>query len=285
MRNIKTFMLMVGLVLIFMYVGNLIGGVQGMKFAFLMSLGINFFSYFFSDKLVLRHYNAQEVNQNTSPKLYKIVEKLATAANMPMPKVYIVPDNVPNAFATGRNPKNAAVAATQGLLNILDDEEIEGVLAHEMSHVKHYDILISSIAAIFASAIGILSNMARYNTSARNSNNNRSNGLFMLIAIILMPIAATIIRLSVSRTREYKADEGAALLTKHPEWLASALQKLEQYASSAQLQKANSQTAHMFIINPFKGEKVDFSSMFSTHPSTKERIERLRYLHQKINNL
>ena len=224
MRNIKTFMLMGGLVLIFMYVGNLIGGVQGMKFAFLMSLGINFFSYFFSDKLVLRHYNAQEVNQNTSPKLYKIVEKLATAANMPMPKVYIVPDNVPNAFATGRNPKNAAVAATQGLLNILDDEEIEGVLAHEMSHVKHYDILISSIAAIFASAIGILSNMARYNTSARNSNNNRSNGLFMLIAIILMPIAATIIRLSVSRTREYKADEGAALLTKHPEWLASALQ-------------------------------------------------------------
>ena len=204
---------------------------------------------------------------------------------MPMPKVYIVPDNVPNAFATGRNPKNAAVAATQGLLNILDDEEIEGVLAHEMSHVKHYDILISSIAAIFASAIGILSNMARYNTSARNSNNNRSNGLFMLIAIILMPIAATIIRLSVSRTREYKADEGAALLTKHPEWLASALQKLEQYASSAQLQKANSQTAHMFIINPFKGEKADFSSMFSTHPSTKERIERLRYLHQKINNL
>lgn len=285
MQNIKTFMLMAGLVLIFMYVGNLIGGVQGMKLAFLISLGINFFSYFFSDKLVLKHYNAQEVNQNTSPKLYQIVEKLAQSANMPMPKVYIIPDNVPNAFATGRNPKNAAVAATQGLLNILDEQEIEGVLAHEMSHVKHYDILISSIAAIFASAIGILSNMARYNTSARNSNNNRSNGLFMLIAIILMPIAATIIRLSVSRTREYEADEGAALLTKHPEWLASALQKLEQHASNSQLQKANSQTAHMFIINPFKGEKADFSSMFSTHPSTKERIERLRYLHQKINNL
>ncbi|MBQ8870922.1 MAG: zinc metalloprotease HtpX [Alphaproteobacteria bacterium] len=282
MGNIKTFCLMAGLMLIFMYIGNLLGGIQGMKTAFLISLALNFYSYFFSDTLVLKHYKAKEVNMKTAPELYQIVENLIKKANLPMPKVYIIPDNVPNAFATGRNPKHAAVAATQGLLNLLDKDEIEGVLAHELSHIKHYDILTGSIAAIFAGAIAIISNMARYNVAPRsNTSNNRSNGLFIILAIILMPIVATIIRLAVSRTREYEADEGAADLTQKPQYLASALAKLEGYAKNYSLNKATSETAHMFIINPFSAQKADFSSLFSTHPTTAERIKRLKALENK----
>ncbi|MBE6450665.1 MAG: zinc metalloprotease HtpX [Alphaproteobacteria bacterium] len=282
MGKIKTFCLMAGLMLIFMYVGNLFGGVQGMKTAFIISLALNFYSYFFSDKLVLKHYKAQEVNKNNAPMLYQIVENLSQKANLPMPKVYIVPDDVPNAFATGRNPKHAAVAATQGLLNLLDENEIEGVLAHELSHVKHYDILTGSIAAVFAGAIAMISNMARYNVSSRNNNsNNRSNGLFAVLAVVLLPIAASVIRFGVSRTREYEADEGAANLTQKPQYLASALAKLEGYAKNYSLNKATSETAHMFIINPFSAQKADFSSLFSTHPSTADRIRRLKALEDK----
>ena len=282
MGNIETFCLMAGLMLIFMYVGNLFGGVQGMKTAFIVSLALNFYSYFFSDKLVLKHYKAQEVNKNNAPMLYQIVENLSQKANLPMPKVYIVPDDVPNAFATGRNPKHAAVAATQGLLNLLNENEIEGVLAHELSHVKHYDILTGSIAAVFAGAIAMVSNMARYNVSSRNNNsNNRSNGLFAVLAVVLLPIAASVIRFGVSRTREYEADEGAANLTQKPQYLASALAKLEGYAKNYSLNKATSETAHMFIINPFSAQKADFSSLFSTHPSTADRIRRLKALEDK----
>ena len=282
MGKIKTFCLMAGLMLIFMYVGNLFGGVQGMKTAFIISLALNFYSYFFSDKLVLKHYKAQEVNKNNAPMLYQIVENLSQKANLPMPKVYIVPDDVPNAFATGRNPKHAAVAATQGLLNLLNENEIEGVLAHELSHVKHYDILTGSIAAVFAGAIAMVSNMARYNVSSRNNNsNNRSNGLFAVLAVVLLPIAASVIRFGVSRTREYEADEGAANLTQKPQYLASALAKLEGYAKNYSLNKATSETAHMFIINPFSAQKADFSSLFSTHPSTADRIRRLKALEDK----
>ena len=280
MGNIKTFCLMAGLMLIFMYVGNLFGGVQGMKTAFIVSLALNFYSYFFSDKLVLKHYKAQEVNKNNAPMLYQIVENLSQKANLPMPKVYIVPDDVPNAFATGRNPKHAAVAATQGLLNLLDENEIEGVLAHELSHVKHYDILTGSIAAVFAGAIAMISNMARY-SSRNNNSNNRSNGLFAVLAVVLLPIAASVIRFGVSRTREYEADEGAANLTQKPQYLASALAKLEGYAKNYSLNKATSETAHMFIINPFSAQKADFSSLFSTHPSTADRIRRLKALEDK----
>jgi len=283
MRNIKTFCLMTLLMLIFMYIGNLIAGYEGIKIAFLVSLAINFYSYFFSDKLVLKHYKAQEVNANIEPRLYNIVENLVKNANLPMPKIYIIPDNVPNAFATGRNPQNAAIATTQGLLNLLDDNEIEGVIAHELSHVKHYDILISSIAAIFAGAIAIISNMARYNVYAKSNNsNNRSNGLFSIIAIILLPVAATIIRFGVSRTREYEADAGAAMLTKKPQYLASALRKLDNYSKNYDLNKATSETAHMFIVNPFNGQKNDFSSLFSTHPSIENRIEHLNIIAQKL---
>ena len=280
MGYVKTFLLMTVLVLIFMFVGDALGGVEGMKIAFFAAMGMNFFSYFFSDTLVLKHYQAKEVNPQNAPELYQIVKRLAEKAQLPMPKVYTIPEQVPNAFATGRNPQHAAVAATEGLLKILTPQEIEGVLAHEMSHVRHHDILISSVASVFAGAIAMLGNMAR--THTRNNNNGRDNGA-TLLGVILMPIAASIIQMSISRTREYAADKGAAVLTRHPEWLMAALTKLEEYAKNYQMRQANSQTAHMFIVNPFSGVKSNFSSLFSTHPSTKDRLARLEELRREMN--
>ena len=273
---IRTIILMTGLVLLFMYVGNLVGGEQGMKIAFLMACGMNFFSYFFSDKLVLKHYRAVEVTRQSQPELYQIVQRLADKAGLPMPKVYIIPDQIPNAFATGRNPSHAAVAATQGLLQLMTPQEIEGVLAHEMSHVRHYDILIGSVAAVFAGAIAMLGNAARYTSATQNTSARNRNGGGTLLAVILMPMAAGIIQMAISRTREYKADEGSAELTNHPEWLISALTKLEGYSKGNIMQNANSHTAHMFIINPFSGVQSNFTGLFSTHPSTADRIKRLR---------
>lgn len=269
----KTICLMVVLMLIFVYVGDVLGGEEGMKTAFWIACGTNVFSYFFSDTLVLKQYRAQQVD--SSHILYDIVRRLSSQANLPMPKVYIIPEQVPNAFATGRSPKHAAVAATQGLLDLMTKEEIEGVLAHEMSHVRHYDILIGSVASVFVGAIVMLSNTAR-SSSARN--NNRSG----LIGVALMPIAASVIQMSISRTREYKADEGSAYLTGHPEWLISALSKLEEYAKGYKMQRASTQTAHMFIINPFSGVKGNFANLFSTHPSTNDRISRLKEIQKQM---
>lgn len=271
MAKSKTFILMTILALIFMFFGNLIGGEQGMQTALLIALGLNFFSYFFSDSLVLKHYHATEVNQTQNPELYQIVAKLAHKANLPMPKVYIIPDNVPNAFATGRNPKHAAIAATQGLLKILSSEEVEGVLAHEMSHIRNYDILTGTIASTFAGAVANLANFTRV---GNGNGQRRGNGA---LAVILMPIAAVIIQMSISREREYKADEGSAQLTGHPMWLASALQKLEDAARGKLLAGATSQTSHMFIVNP-----LGLSQLFSTHPSTQDRIKRLQELANNV---
>lgn len=273
----KTVVLMVALMLLFMYVGNALGGEQGMQTAFLAAAGMNVFSYFFSDKLVLKQYNATEATPQSAPQLYQIVQRLSAKAGLPMPKVYVVPERVPNAFATGRNPEHAAVAATKGLLDIMSPEEIEGVLAHEMSHVKHHDILIGTIAAVFAGAIAMLANITRSSTSSAN-NNRRNSGV---LAAILLPIAATIIRMTISRTREFKADEGAAYLTGHPEWLMSALSKLDGYSQQYQMQRATSQTAHMFIVNPFNGVQA-LSRLFSTHPSTEDRLKALERIRQQI---
>jgi len=278
MGRIKTFVLMLILMLIFMWVGDIIGGQEGRRIAFWLAVVMNFAGYFFSDKMVLKQYKAQEVRENRAPELYSIVRRLADKAGLPMPKVYIIPEKVPNAFATGRNPSHAAVAATQGLLELMNEKEIEGVLAHEMSHVKHYDILTSSIAAVFAGAIGMLSNMARYNTNS--SQRHRQGGLGLIVGAVLMPIAASIIRFSISRTREYAADAGSAKLTGHPEWLISALQKLEGYSKQAVMKNATNETAHMFIINPLSGG--NFASLFSTHPSTKNRIERLENMTKEL---
>lgn len=275
----RTVMLMVVLMLIFMYVGNLLGGQEGMKAAFLAACGMNFFSYFFSDTLVLKQYKATEVTANTSPELYNIVQRLANKAGLPMPKVYIIPESVPNAFATGRSPSHAAVAATQGLLNLMTPQEVEGVLAHEMSHVKHRDILIGTVAAVFAGAIAMLANFARVETNNNQNTQKRNVGV---LAAVLLPIAATIIRMTISRTREYKADEGAAYLTGHPEWLMSALSKLEGYSQNYQMQNATAQTAHMFIVNPFNGITGSFTRLFATHPSTKDRLNALAAIQQKM---
>ncbi|MDO4183955.1 MAG: zinc metalloprotease HtpX [Rhodospirillales bacterium] len=273
MEKTKTLALMTALVLIFMWVGNLFAGSTGMTVAFYAALATNFISYFFSDKMVLAHYNAIEVDAKTSPLLYDIVSRLAHRAGLPMPRVYIIPEQVPNAFATGRNPSHAAVAATQGLVDLMTPQEIEGVLAHEMSHVRHYDILISTIAAVFAGAIVMIGNIARSSLAGR-SGNGRAKGLGVLIATVLMPVAATIIRMSISRSREFRADEGAAHLTEHPEWLMSALAKLDDYANGNRIANATSQTAHMFIMNPLTATEA-MSRLFSTHPSTAQRLARL----------
>ena len=285
MEIFKTAFLMVTLMLIFIAVGGYIGGEQGMMIAFLIAAGTNIFSYFFSDTLVLKRYNAIPVDESNTHGLYEIVSRLTQKANLPMPKIYIIPEEVPNAFATGRNPSHAAVAVTEGLLKILNENEIEGVLAHELSHVRHYDILTGSVAAILAGAIAMLANFAKVGGIAGQSGGSRrggGNAIVMLALAILMPIAATIIQMAISREREYKADKGAAYLTGHPEWLASALRKLESYSNSYIMQNASEQSAHMFIVNPFGSLTNKLGVLFRTHPSTSDRIAELERLEQEI---
>lgn len=273
MEIFKTTALMVGLMLLFVFVGGAIGGKTGMMIAFLLACGMNFFSYFFSDKIVLKHYGAKPVGSDT--RIYQVVEKLANKASLPMPKVCIINENVPNAFATGRNPNNAVVAATTGLLDILNDEEIEGVLAHELSHIKHYDILTGSIAAAFAGAIAILGNFAQF--GAMTNNNENKNPILMIVLAIITPIIASIIQMSISRSREYGADRGASMITKNPLALASALSKLEDYARSGRvLNGADPASSHMFIVNPFSGVRSNLANLFRTHPKTEDRIAALR---------
>jgi heat shock protein HtpX len=278
MEVVKTVILMVALTLLMVFIGNIFGGTQGMVIALIIAIGMNFFSYFFSDKMVLRHYRAIPVTKNEASGLYAITERLCKKANLPMPKIYIIRDKTPNAFATGRNPSNAAVAVTEGLLELLDEDEVEGVLAHELSHVRHYDILIGTIAATIAGAIAIMANMMQFGAMFGSRNERGTNPIIMLVMALLLPIAASIIQMAISRNREYMADEGAARITGHPEWLQRALMKLDSYSKRSTMQAATPETAHMFIVNPFAGKKVDFASLFSTHPSTQDRIARLEKL-------
>ncbi|MDR2080952.1 MAG: zinc metalloprotease HtpX [Campylobacteraceae bacterium] len=277
MEVFKTIFLLTALTLLFVFIGGYFGGQSGMLIAFGIAAAMNFFSYFYSDKLVLKHYRAVEVNRQNAKGFYEIVERLAQKANIPMPKVYIIPEAVPNAFATGRNPNNAAVAATEGLLNLLTKEEIEGVMAHELSHVKHYDILVGSIAATIAGAIAIIANIMQYGAMF-STDKNRQNPIIMIAIAIILPVAATVIRMTISRNREYMADEGAAKITKHPEWLQSALLKLDAYAKGGVMRNASQESAHMFIVNPFSGKNISFASLFSTHPSIENRIAKLEQL-------
>lgn len=276
MEQIKTIFLLTFLSVVFVTIGFTFGGNGGAMIALLVVGGMNFYAYYYSDKQVLAHYDAQELPTNHY--IYKIVLRLINKANIPMPKVYIIQDNIPNAFATGRNPQNAAVAVTSGLLDILNEQEIEGVIAHELSHVKHYDILIGTIAATIAGAIAWIANIMQFSSLFGGGNNRGVHPVVMILIALVLPIAASIIQMSVSRSREYMADEGAARLTRHPEYLQSALAKLESYSKRGTLHKATPESAHMFIVNPLSGKDISFSDFFRTHPTTEDRIARLEEL-------
>jgi heat shock protein HtpX len=278
MNYFKTTVLLVALTLLLICVGSMLGGQQGAIFAFAIAMAMNFFSYWFSDKIVLKMYGAREVSGQESPDYYEIVRELTIHAGMPMPKIYIIPTNAMNAFATGRNPSHAAVAVTEGMLNSLKRDELKGVLGHELAHIRNRDILISTIVATVAGAIMLLANMARWaalfgGSGGRDGEDDRGNVFAMLFLAILAPVAALVIQMAISRSREYAADKGGALLTGNPLGLASALEKLQQ-GSIARPIDANSATAHMFIVNPLSGRS--FVTLFSTHPPIEERIKRLR---------
>jgi heat shock protein HtpX len=278
MNTTKTIVLMVGLTVLLVFIGGAIGGRQGMIYAFIFAAVMNLFSYWFSDKIVLRMYNAREVTENEAPVLWNVTHTLAMKMNMPMPKVYVIPSDAPNAFATGRNPRHAAVAATEGILRLLTRDELEGVMAHELGHVRNRDILIGTIAATIAGAISMLANMAHWamlfgGFGGRRDDNERGGSLFAGIAMIIVaPIAAALIQMAISRSREYEADATGARICGNPLWLASALKKLHAGSQRIPLD-ANPATAHMFIVNPLKGGGL--VSLFSTHPPMEERIARL----------
>jgi heat shock protein HtpX len=277
MEQTKTIFLLTFLTVLFVFIGYSFGGTNGMLIAFLLAGGMNFYAYYYSDKQVLKHYDAILLEDTRHP-VYKITRELTLKVGLPMPKVYLIPDHTPNAFATGRNHQNAAIAVTMGLYEMLNKDELEGVIAHELSHVKHYDILIGTIAAVFAGAIAMIANMMQFSSMMGNNRQN-SNPIVMIVMAILLPIAASIIQMTVSRSREYMADEGAARMTGNPAGLQSALSKLENYARSGhQIHKATEQTAHMFIINPFSGLKTNIGKFFRTHPTTEDRIARLEEL-------
>ncbi|SFV51427.1 Heat shock protein HtpX [hydrothermal vent metagenome] len=276
MEQLKTYALMTGLTLLFIWFGGMIAGQTGMIIAFIAAAGMNFYAYYYSDKQVLKHYHAIPVDENAASGLYQIVERLTQRSGLPMPALYIIPEEQPNAFATGRDYEHAAVAVTEGLLNLLTEEEVEAVIAHELSHIKHYDILIGTVVATIAGAIAML---AQFGMFFGGGDRDRENNPFIMLALMLiMPIAASIIQMTVSRNREFMADAGSARMTGHPEWLQSGLTKLDNYARGTILPEADPQTAHMFIINPFTGKDMSLSQLFATHPSTQARIERLEAL-------
>lgn len=278
MNNFKTTMLLASMIAMLVLLGNAFGGARGMMFMFILSAGMSFASYWYSDKIVLAQYNAQEVTAQSNPKLYGMVEKLAQNGKLPMPKIYIIPSDVPNAFATGRNPEHAAVAVTAGIQRLLTDDELAGVLGHELTHVKNHDTLISTIAAIIGGAISTIAQFGMFFGGRSDDRDNNANPLLLIGMVILAPLAAAIIQMSISRTREYLADEGGAMLSKNPLGLASALAKIEEYSKYGTLPNANNATAHMFIINPMMGIGASLSNLFSTHPSTQDRIARLKKL-------
>lgn len=275
MNNFKTAILFAVLTILLMLIGGAVGGFYGMLIALVFAVITNFGAYWYSDKLVLRMYNAQEVTAAEAPELYAIVQRLAAREQLPMPRVYIVPEQTPNAFATGRNPNNAAVAVTAGILQLLTREELEGVLAHELGHVKNRDTLVSTVAGTFAGAISMLAQLAFFLPfGSSDDDDNASNPFVALLGLIFAPIAATLIQLAISRSREYGADETGALATGNPMALASALQKLENWKQKLPMQAGDPATSHLFIVNPFAGASL--GKLFSTHPSTTDRVQRLQ---------
>jgi heat shock protein HtpX len=280
LNHLKTTMLLSLLTVLLVFMGGAIGGKGGMLIAFVMAAVMNFGSYWFSDKIVLRMYGAQEITRNENPAFYGMVERLAQRAGLPMPKVYIIPDQSPNAFATGRNPQHAAVAATEGIMRILTPEELEGVMAHELGHVKNRDILISTIAATFAGAISMIGSMLQWGAmlGAGRGDEEEGGGIGGLVGSLAMainaPLAAMLIQMAVSRSREYLADATGAQICGRPQSLANALAKLHNASRMIPMQEARPATAHMFIVNPLTG--AGMASLFSTHPPMEERIARLQ---------
>lgn len=274
MNTLKTFVLMGVLTFILLLIGNAIGGQSGVIIALIMAGVMNFISYWFSDKIVLSMYGAQPVDENTH--LYQLVEKLARTSELPMPKVYIINEAQPNAFATGRNPHNAAVAVTRGLMDMMDDYELAGVIGHELGHVHNRDILISTVAATMAGAIAFLANMAKWAAifgSNRDDEDGGSNPIALIGIAIFAPMAAMLVQMAISRTREYKADRFGAKVSGNPQYLANALRKLDMYSRRIPMPSAAPATENMFIVSPLAGSKM--ANLFSTHPSTEDRIRRL----------
>jgi len=273
----KTTLLLGVLTALIVWIGHLFGGRQGMIFAFILAMGMNFFSYWYSDKIVLRMYRAREITPQENQQIHEMVRHLAERANLPMPRIYIIPEGSPNAFATGRDPDHAVVAVTDGLLKLMNEDEIKGVLSHEMAHIKNRDILIGSIAATMAGAIMILASMARWTAFLGRGSDNREGGglgaIGLLVMSILAPLAALLVQMAISRSREYHADATGSGFVGHPRGLADALEKLGAYSRRLPM-PARPNTAHMFIVNPLRAGNL--MRLFSTHPPLEERIARLR---------
>jgi len=280
MNSFKTFLLLLAITGLFLVCGELIAGRQGMILAFVLSVITNFFSYFFSDKIVLSMYKAKELPRNLNADIYKVVDSLAVSANIPTPKVYYINSSMPNAFATGRNPQNSAIAITDGLFKLLSDEEIKGVISHEMSHIKNRDIAISCFAATIAGALMTLARVSFWLGGRRNRSN--SNIISLILMMVLAPIAATFIQMAISRSREYLADETGAKISKDPMSLANALRKLSMGNEKVKNISVNPATAHMFIVKPLSSK--DLQNIFSTHPPIEERIKRLEQMAQNMQN-
>jgi heat shock protein HtpX len=286
MNTLKTTLLMLALIILFVLVGNFIAGKEGMIWAFVMALIMNGIAYWFSDRIVLLMYGAKEIKEEQYPEIFSIIRELTMKMNLPMPKVCIINTPTPNAFATGRNPKHSAVVLTSGIISLLNERELRGVIAHELSHIKNRDTLISVIAATIAGAIFTLARIAQwslYFSGGRRDDNRNSNPLQLiglLVLIILAPLAAMIIQLAISRSREYEADRTAGISTSDPISLASALRKLSEAVQRIPFKNANPTTAHMFIVNPLKGESL--LTLFSTHPPISERIKKLEELEKEI---
>ncbi len=275
MHRTKTFLLMFALIIVFMFFGGLIAGEDGMVMAFIFAVAINFISYWNSDKIAIKMTKSKPLSESEAPEIYRIVKKLTQNAEMPMPDIYLTPSNQPNAFATGRNPEHAAVAVTQGLIRLLNEDELKGVIAHELAHVKNRDTLISTMAAVMAGALAFLARIGRFRMIfGGRRNNNGAGALLQLVAIIFAPLAAILIKMAISRSREYIADETGGKISGNPEGLASALEKMERYSQGGQQMQINEAAAHMFILNPLSREGM--AKLFSSHPPTEERIKRLR---------
>ena len=272
---LKTSILMAGIMALFGVMGGFIGGSSGMLLALLFAAGMNFFAYWFSDSMVLKMYNAREVDETSAPQFYAMVRELSQRAELPMPRVYLIDEAQPNAFATGRNPQNAAVAATTGILQLLSAREIRGVMAHELAHVRHRDILISTISATMAGAISALANFAMF-FGGRDSEGRSSNPIASIAVALLAPLAASLIQMAISRSREFEADRGGAEISGDPDALADALAKIDSYARGIPMPTAEEHpaTAQMMIMNPLSGGGI--ASLFKTHPATEERVARLR---------